>query len=353
MNKIESSNCRFFPACGGCAYLHLDKEEYQRTKIEGLNLVLKNMPIDDFFWIGPQTRRRIILQIDVKNNLGFFAKASKSMVAVDACYIAKKEISDFIPVLQKFIKTLEENLLTQITVTQFDNVIDVIFSLQRELNFTQVQKITEFARSNKINVSSRVKNNLAPIFRFKIPCSPFDLELDSAVFLQATKEGADKIISIINDFIENKFKDKKIFAADIYGGFGSYSFAIADHVKEIEVFEGDEKMVQLIARNSLTKSLSSRVKGQLRDLFFLPLTAKELEKFDLVIINPPRNGAGPQALEIAKSKLQNLIYVSCNPQSFARDAKILLDGGFKIGKITAIDQFYGSAHLELVAEFTR
>jgi len=180
----------------------------------------------------------------------------------------------------------------------------------------------------------------------------FKIELGSDIFIQATKSGLNKISSVIYDFVKNKF-DKKIIAADIYTGFGAYSFAIIDLVKEIHAFEGSAEMVQSITKNAAKNGFNNRIKTEHRDLMLYPVSDKELLKFDLAIINPPRNGAGPQMKKIAQSKLQNLIYVSCNPKTFARDAKILIEAGFKIIKLNAIDQFYSSLHLELVVVFER
>jgi 23S rRNA (uracil1939-C5)-methyltransferase len=141
--------------------------------------------------------------------------------------------------------------------------------------------------------------------------------------------------------------------ADIYAGFGAYSFAIQDLVKSISAFEGDEKMVNLISKNVAANNLGNKIKPETRDLFLNPLTKKELNKFNLAIINPPRNGAAPQVSEISKSALKNLIYVSCNPESFARDATILINSGFKIVSLTALDQFHSTKHLEVVGVFQK
>ena len=141
--------------------------------------------------------------------------------------------------------------------------------------------------------------------------------------------------------------------ADIYAGFGAYSFAVSHLVKKITAFEGDEKMVDLINKNAAANNLANKISAECHDLFLNPIRAKELKNFDLVIINPPRNGAAPQVLEISKSVVKNLIYVSCNPQSFAHDAKILIDAGFQIKNLTALDQFYSTKHLELIAIFQK
>lgn len=356
-------NCRFFKACGGCSYLNLSVDEYQENKAKNLKDILDDLEIPalEFFWIGEKSRRKITLQIDDNNKAGFFAKASKTLVEIDECYVAQDEISKIIIPIRNFLKTFENNLFSQISITLFDNIIDVIFFVKRELNFTQIQNITEFAKVNKINISYQIKKELNPIFILQnnqillknySQESNIKIDLNSEIFIQATKKGLQKIIAIIGDFIKDNF-GKKPKIVDIYSGFGVYSFAIAHLAKEVLAFEGSEEMTKLIVKNSAKNSLTNKVIAKNRDLFFYPISYKELENCDLAIINPPRNGATPQIKEIANSKLKNLIYVSCNPKTFVFDAKILLESGFKISKITAIDQFFSSDHFELVAIFKR
>ena len=364
-NNEKNLRCRFFPSCGGCSYLDISNDEYRKIKTDSLKKDLAEILVDiknqnilqepEFFSVGPHSRRKIVLQLDAKNKLGFFAKGSKDLVEIDICYVAQKEISELILPLQEFCKSFEANVILQIAVTAFDNIIDVVFSCARELNFSQIQKITTFAKTIKINASYRLKNTITPIIILQpnqIYYPNFKIDLGSDIFIQATKNGLHKITEVISDFIKNKF-DKKITVADIYTGFGAYSFGIVELVKEIHAFEGSEDMVKSIAKNATKNGFNNRVKTEHRDLMLYPVSERELLKFDLAIINPPRNGAGPQIYKIANSKLQNLIYVSCNPKTFARDAKILLDAGFKITKFSAIDQFYSSPHLEVVAVFER
>jgi 23S rRNA (uracil1939-C5)-methyltransferase len=90
-----------------------------------------------------------------------------------------------------------------------------------------------------------------------------------------------------------------------------------------------------------------------RDLMREPLSAAELSAFDAVLFDPPRAGALAQAAALAKSRVPTLIAISCNPASFAKDARLLLDGGYVLKRVVPIDQFVFSAHVELVAIFTR
>jgi 23S rRNA (uracil1939-C5)-methyltransferase len=337
----------------------LSEKLYRESKKKNLeNLLGKFCSNIDWIWIGAHSRRKVTFQIDGKNHLGFFAEKSHNVVEIDEDPLAEKEISQLIPCLKNFLKNQEQNFYTQAMVTLFDSGLDVILTATKTLDFSQAKKLTDFAKSQNFNISLRVKNNITPIFltrKNQIFYSNFKIDLDSDIFIQATKAGLESIIKIIQSTIQVPLSRGVggLHVADIYAGFGAYSFAIQDLVKSISAFEGDEKMVALISKNVAANNLGNKIKSEMRDLFVNPLTKKELNKFTLAIINPPRNGAAPQVSEISKSALKNLIYVSCNPESFARDATTLINSGFKILTITALDQFYSTKHLEVVGVFER
>lgn len=331
-------------------FQQVSEESYQKLKQENLRKTLGDYCLNaDWIWVGPRSRRKITFQINLKNRLGFFAEKSNSLVEITEDPLAEKEISALIFPLKKFLKSQEENLFTQVVATLFDNGLDLVFTVKRELNFSQIQKLTGFAKEQNLNISYRVKNHITPIFlvrKNQIFYPDFKINLDSDIFIQATKSGLQSIVKIIRNFLEQNKNIKNI--SDIYAGFGAYTFAIQDLAKEICAFEGEEKMIDLINQNAAANNFA-KIKSSTRDLFLDPIRASELKKFELAIINPPRNGAAPQISEISKSTLKNVIYVSCNPESFKHDAEILIDSGFKITNLTALDQFYSTKHLELVA----
>lgn len=343
--------CPYFALCGGCDFLDLSEENYRRLK---KNIIEKYFPEAQWIWVGPHSRRKINLQIGPKNQVGFFAKKSKELAEIEACFVAEKEISDLIPHLKNFLKTQEQNFFSQISITLFDNGLDLVFAGKKELTFSQSQKLLQFGKEQNLNISYRIKDHVTPIYiirKNQIFYPDFKIDLGSEIFIQATKFGLASIIKIIRNFLLENKNLKNI--ADIYSGFGAYSFAIIDLAKSISAFEGDVKMVDAINKNAAANNFASKLKAEVCDLFASPIHRRDLNKLDLAIINPPRNGASPQILEISKSQLKNLIYVSCNYESFMRDAKILIDSGFKITNLTALDQFYSTKHLELIAIFRK
>lgn len=326
--------------------------DYQQSKKNFLqNLIGKHCSNIDWIWIGGKSRRRATFQIDKKNHLGFFAEKSHNLIEIENDESVEEKISDLIIPLKNFLKKQEENFYTQASVTLFDNGLDVIMGVKREPNFSQVQQLISFAKEQNLNISYRQKDVPTAVYLIRknqIFFTDFKIDLDSEVFLQATKSGLDNIIKIIRQNLNQSYR-----VADIYAGFGAYSFAIYDLVKSVHAFEGSKKMIDLLNKNAAENAISNKVKGFIRDIYSSPLVVRDLKDFDFVIINPPRNGASPQIIEISKSSIKKLIYVSCNPQSFARDTEILINSGFKIKNLTAIDQFYATKHLELVAIFEK
>ncbi len=348
-----TSPCPYFEDCGGCKYLDLTTLEYQKLKSTFLDPILQ-INKNNFFWIDPPNRRKITLHINPNNQLGFFKEKSKEIVAIDSCYVALPEISDLISKLQKLVKQIKTKTIQKIQLTAFDNGVDALFFLNKELDFNQQQKLVTFARENKINISSSYKNYSQIIYLnsknlLKLE-NGVELELDSDIFIQASKQGLKIITDQIRNFIAKNFS-KPISIVDLYAGFGVYSFAISDLASNLELFEGGADMTQIASQNA--KNNNIELKSHQRDLFNFPLGKNELKKFDLAIINPPRNGASSQIREIASSNLKNLIYVSCNPKTFARDFLILEVSGFKIKDIKAIDQFYSTDHFEIIVNLQR
>lgn len=347
--------CRFFPACGGCQLLNNLDDEYKAKKKELLSSFLQpkiTLNIQtNWLWTPDRSRRKIVLQINSQNQIGYFAKGSRELVEIDSCYISTSEISDLIKPLAKLLRSMPLKLFKQAIITKFDNGINILLKAQLEVSFQDQQRLLKFAKNYHVNLSIQVHQELIPVLilrKNQIYYPNFKINLDPDIFIQANKIGSDYILKNIRS---NLINARNI--ADLYSGYGSYSFGIIDLVDGISCFEYDEKMVDLIKRNSKANRLFDKILANHRDLELNPLTSKEIKAFDWVIINPPRSGAIKQIKEISKSEIKNIIYVSCSPKSFSVDAKILIDSNFHLKNITAIDQFYGSNHIELVAVFNK
>ena len=140
--------------------------------------------------------------------------------------------------------------------------------------------------------------------------------------------------------------------ADLFAGIGTFTFVLA-HSAEVDTFEEDEDAVMALARAARTTPKLKPVRTHSRDLFRVPLTARELARYDSVVLDPPRAGAKAQADALAGSKVPKIVMVSCNPATCARDLRILVDGGYRITRVVPVDQFLFSPHIELVAVLER
>jgi 23S rRNA (uracil1939-C5)-methyltransferase len=171
------------------------------------------------------------------------------------------------------------------------------------------------------------------------------VELPIEPFLQPTREGEAMLQSLVRDGVAAAMN-----VADLFSGCGTFSLAF-DGYPDIAAFDDNAGMVA--ALNGAVKAHGSRIRAERRDLFRRPLSAEELSRYDAVVIDPPRPGAKAQSEQLARSKVPKIVYVSCSPASFSRDARILCDGGYRLIRIVPVDQFLWSSHLELVAFLER
>jgi len=361
---------------------HLNTNTYYQYKLD----IIKNAVsyagfetnlVKDLIKIGQGCRRRATFQIGKNNELGFFQKESKEVVAIDYCLILRDELDQLIKPLKKLIKKLSKNNLQEIFLSFVDtNSIDLILKLKKELNFKEFEILKNFVDKNKIScLSYNLDDNLILVYRKKelemrlgksvvtpllqggktdeVGLGGFDsiitvLNLPAGVFLQATIQGQ----NAITKEVINALKDCQN-VLDLYSGVGTYSFPLSYFVNKVVSVEGDRDMVESIKQNILSNNLNNKIEAFSRDLVARPLTEERLNEFDGVIINPPRSGAKAQCEFIAKSKISKVVLVSCNPSAFSTDAKILGQGGYKLTKVIGIDQFYWSFHLEIIGVFVK
>lgn len=357
----QNPPCQYFSSCGGCQLQHLKPDYYRNFKQKSLADILTRAEINfsnpiDWLFIGENSRRRVNFHVDGNNFLGFFKEHSKDLVEVERCLILEKAITDLIPNLQTLLSGLPLDIITQISVTKFDNGVAIIFHLKSYLNKSAIEKLVNFVKANHIiSLSYKISDDLTNIYQIHKPQLFFDsitLDVAEEIFLQASWEAQKLIIQEIQNFSRhNKINN----IVDLYCGVGTYSFAlIADNQNyKISAFEGSAAMVESINYNITRNHLNGQLKANLRDLVKSPLTITDLQNQQLAIVNPPRNGAESQVGILAKAKISNIIYISCNPQAFSKDAKILLQNGYKISKLKGIDQFSYSHHIELLAIFEK
>jgi 23S rRNA (uracil1939-C5)-methyltransferase len=332
-SQRQDAACKYFGTCGGCLLQHMKEEYYIDFKMSVLkNLIDKKWHeyIKDPIIIGPGSRRKAIFEVVKKDGqifLGFHRFHSHQIINIDSCPALLPEISDMIPeIKEKLQKILPEKSKSRLFVIKTTDGV-------------------KFYTNTKDHAHILIDN-------IKVEIAP-----DS--FLQAS-EKADVILQdLVKSGVENEHltiidKDKMFTQAlsgiDLFCGRGTFTLPLSRMYKMTGL---DIEASAIDALNIASQATKLNIKAFTRDLFAEPVLASQLKNFDFAVINPPRAGAELQITELAKSAIQKIIYVSCNPKTFASDFRILEKFGYYITSITPVDQFHWSTHLEIVVVLSK
>jgi 23S rRNA (uracil1939-C5)-methyltransferase len=180
-----------------------------------------------------------------------------------------------------------------------------------------------------------------------VTLSSAEVRLPPGAFLQTSREAEAVLATLVKEGVG---RAKRV--ADLFAGIGTFTFALARDA-EVDAFEQDEDAVAALAGAARTTPKLKPVRSFTRDLFRVPLSPRELARYDAVVLDPPRAGAKAQAEALAGASVSKVVMVSCNPGTCARDLHILVDGGYRITRVVPVDQFLFSPHIELVVELAR
>ena len=348
--------CKHFGICGGCALQHWSLAEYHLWKrslvveaLEHAGLLAPVEPLIDAHGLG---RRRATLHArrgthDVLE-VGFTAPRAHHIVAIDRCPILAPDLDGAVQAawaIAEILKPANKPLDIQVTATDAGMDVDVRGSGPLSSGrTTALAGIAEKHRLARITRHGELVAQRAPptlkIGRAYVPLPP-------GAFLQATAEGEAALARLVLGHIGNA---KRV--ADLFCGIGTFALRLAE-VARVSAADLEASAIQALTRAAQTTSGLKPVEAAARDLFRRPFMAAELKAFDAVVFDPPRQGAEAQARELSLSKVPTIVAVSCDAASFARDARILVEGGYQLGTVTPVDQFRYSAHVELVAKFER
>ena len=347
-------NCKLWGICGGCNLYNFKPEDYINHKYSYLKNLLN---IKESKTIKPiietnGLRRRINLKIDYGNNLGFYKEKTNNIINVINCNLIDPRINKIIPNIQNLIKTFIKRSNGEILITIVDNGVTLDFN---NINIMQLDlpKIKTFAEKNNIIKITNKKNILyfkeEPIITF----NNISINYTNS-FLQVSKEDEFHIVKTVKNYIKdfyNNFSNNKINIIDLFCGLGLFSLHLYPIANEILGIDCDKTAIENCKKTISKHKLPIKLKT--KNLFTNPITSEILNKFSLIIIDPPRVGAKTQIENIAKSSVPYIIYISCNPISFKEDMNILIENGYKVNSITPIDQFKFTKHIELVSSFTK
>jgi 23S rRNA (uracil1939-C5)-methyltransferase len=348
--------CPHFGICGGCAIQHWDSERYRAWKrdivIETLaqaGLACDIDPLVDAHGLG---RRRITLHARMGTHdvlkVGFAAANSHDIIPVDRCPILDPGMSGALDaawaVAEPLIST-GKPLDIQITTT--DSGLDIDVRGSGPLPAAMIATLSRVAEQHRLARLTRHGELVLMRIPPTIMVGTAQLTLPPGSFLQATVAGEEILAALAAGHCK---RVKHI--ADLFCGVGPFALRLAAKSR-ISAFDSDAGAVAALQKAATATPGLKPVKAETRDLFRRPLVPQELRDYDAVVFDPPRQGAQAQAQQLAASKVGVVVAVSCNVATFARDARILVDGGYRLEGVTPVDQFRHTAHVELVARFVR
>lgn len=347
--------CKHFTRCGGCAMQHWSLAEYHLWKrslvVEALAQADLVAPVADLIDAHGAGRRRAVLHARYTRGVlevGFTAPRAHQIVAIDACPILAPGLEDAIKAAWSLAGALKTgNKPLDIHATAADNGLDVDLRGSGLLGPEQMATLAHIADQYRLARLTRHGKLIAQRGQPQLTIGRATVPLPPSVFLQATGEGEAALAKLVLAHIG---KAKRV--ADLFAGVGPFALRLAEQAR-VTAADSDENAMAALKRGASSASGLKPVETQTRDLFRRPLVISELKAFDAAVFDPPRQGAEAQARELARSKVPVVVAVSCDAQTFARDAGILVTGGYKIDTVTPVDQFRYSHHVEIVAKFTR
>ena len=355
----ETPPCAHFGVCGGCALQHWRRDVYSAWKAGLIERAMKQRGVTATAFepplLGaPNERRRVdfVLRRQGRRVLaGFHERASVRVVDVGVCVVARPPLTALLDPLRAALgEVLPDGGAADAIANETDGGVDVLLRPHRRLTLSieQRQTLVDLAeRANLARLSWGDRANPEPIVTRRPPLlvlGEVTVEPPPGAFLQATKRGELAMRGAVDAWVGDAAK-----LADLFAGVGSLTLG---RPGRLSLFESDKPSVAAVEA-AARKVGGNRVTAERRDLFRNPLLPNELDAFDAILLDPPRAGAAAQVAEIARSKAKRVIYASCDPGSFARDARVLQDAGYVLQKMKVIDQFLWSGHVESIALFVR
>ena len=354
--------CPYFGPCGGCALQHLAEDAYAAWKQEQLSVALQRKDLvpeilHPLLRVSPGRRRRITwsaVRTSQSLELGYYGRESHRIADIDACLLVT-------PALQELLAPLRVLLLgllriqdeVRVTVTETSTGLYLVIEARHSLELEDREALAAFAETADLaRVSwSAGRETPEPVVQRREPILTFGgvaVVPPPGGFVQPTAEGEALLVERVMAAVPAGAET----AADLYAGCGTFTFPLAAQL-QVYAAEGAEDALAALEAAARRSDRAGRVQAEVRDLARFPVQADELSGGDVVVFDPPRSGAREQAAEIAASGVPKVIAGSCNPTTFARDARTLVDAGYRLTEATPIDQFPWSGHLELVAVFQR
>ncbi len=353
--------CPYYGTCGGCVLQHLSVEAYADYKIERILRALKHYGIEDAI-IEPLTilnnyvRRRAVfhaLKTSSEIKLGYYQLGSHHLVDIEHCLLLRLEINQLIASLKEvLLLILKPKEKVDIFLTATETGIDLLLKIKenKRLELPTIDLLKTFASTHNLARLIFLNDQEEwPIVTFKTPqvrFGDYSVEVSADGFLQTSSEADQLLTSLVLESFPSDHK--KI--ADLFCGRGTFSLPLSEKGK-VDAYEMDNKALKALTQAAKVQKLP--IQTYVRNLFSDPLKPEQLDSYQSVVLNPPRQGAAAQVKMLAMSNVSHVVMVSCNPDTFARDVALLQKGGFQLQKLNPVDQFLWSPHIEIVTHLRR
>ena len=346
--------CPHYKSCGGCALQHASDDFVAEFKVDVVRQALAAQDIHTEFrpisTSPPRSRRRATLSARRTKKgvlVGFHARASDTITEIPNCHLLSPEILAARPAITDLaLAGASRKGALAVTVTQSENGLDVLVRGGKpldgplQISLAGIADRHDLARltwDDEIIVTRR-----NPVQRF----GSATVTPPPGAFLQATLTGETQLLAAVQEATAGAGR-----IIDLFSGCGTFALPLAQQA-EAHAVEGDRAMTQALDKGWRHAEGLKRVTVEARDLFRNPILAEDLAGYDAAVIDPPRAGAAAQTEQLASAGIPRIAFVSCNPVTFARDAKTLISAGYRLDWVQVVDQFRWSAHVELAARFT-
>jgi 23S rRNA (uracil1939-C5)-methyltransferase len=340
--------CPHYRACGGCSVMHASDDFVAAWKTDLVRQALAAQglpaPITALHTSPPASRRRAVLAGRRTRSgalVGFHGRASATIIDVPGCQVLRPEIvaaQDALAEVTGLAASRSAEVSLAVTVT--DSGLDLAVTGAKPFEArTMAARLASLGFARVTWNGERAVETSAPVVRIGRALVP----LPPGAFLQATAEGQ----AALTDAVRRAAGPARR-VADLFAGLGTFTLPLSE-TAEVHAVESDATMLAALDLGWRRASGLHRVVTEPRDLFRRPLDSGELARLDAVVIDPPRAGALAQTQRLAEARPPVVAAVSCNPATFARDARVMVDAGYQVEWIEVIDQFRWSAHVELAA----
>lgn len=346
--------CMHFKSCGGCGLQHASDPFVADWKVEVVRQALAAVGLESEFreiQTSPvKSRRRAVISARRTKKgamSGFHMRASSVICEVSSCDVLHPDLMPAIEIAKE-LAVLGASRKGELSVTAMlsEGGLDVSVSGGKPLDGAFEAQLGQEAQRLKV---ARLTWDGEVIATLVPPYQTFGsarVVPPPGAFLQATREGEAALLSAALEIVGDA---KSV--VDLFAGCGTFSLPLAK-TAEVLAIEGEASMMKALDRAWREAQGLKKVTVETRDLFRNPVMAEDL-RYEAAVIDPPRAGAAAQTEELSRSKLERIAFVSCNPVTFARDARVLVDRGFSLDWVQVVDQFRWSSHVELVGAFTR